>query len=63
MKRKRFKKNPEHTKKHPLSKISEENTDDNSDSEGLKLKHEETCCHVTFVCDDEKVNITKAQEV
>ena len=40
---------------HSLSKISEENIDDNSNSEGLRLKNKVTCCHVTFVCDDEKV--------
>ena len=40
-----------------LSKISEENTDDNYNSEALKVKLENKVngCHVTFVCDDEKV--------
>ena len=38
-----------------LSNISEENIDDNSNSEELRLKNKVNCCHVTFVCDDEKV--------
>jgi hypothetical protein len=38
-----------------LSKISEENIDDNSNSEELRLKNKVNCRHVTFVCDDEKV--------
>ena len=50
-----FKNKPEPTRNHSLSKISEENTDENSDSEELRLKHTENCCHVTLVCDDEKV--------
>jgi hypothetical protein len=40
---------------NPLSKISEENTDDNYNSESLKLENKVNGCHVTFVCDDEKV--------
>ena len=53
IKRTILKNKPEPIRNHSLSKISEENTDENSDSEGLK--HKENCCHVTFVCDDEKV--------
>jgi hypothetical protein len=38
-----------------LSKISEEKTDNNSSSETLKLENKVNGCHVTFVCDDDKV--------
>ena len=40
-----------------LSKISEENTDDNYNSEALKLKNKVNDYHVTFVCEDEKGTI------
>ena len=40
-----------------LSNISEENIDDKYNSEELRLKNKVNCCHVTFVCDDEKVTI------
>ena len=51
IKRTIFTNKPGPIKKHSLSKISEEN----SDSEELRLKHKDNCCHVTLVCDDEKV--------
>ena len=38
-----------------LSKISEENIDDNYNSEEPRLENKVNCCHVTFVCDDLKV--------
>ena len=38
-----------------LSNISEENIDDNTNSEELRLKNKVNCCHATFVFDDEKV--------
>ena len=38
-----------------LSRISEENTDENYNSEALKMENKVNGCHVTFFCDDEKV--------
>ena len=57
MKRKKSKNTPQPISitNKSLSKISEENTDDNFDSEGCKMERKVNGCHVTFVCDDEKV--------
>ena len=55
IKRTIFKKKPEPIRNPSLSKISEENTDENSEGEEHRLKSNVNCCHVTFVCDDEKV--------
>ena len=55
LKRTIFQQKPEPTRNHSLSRISEENTDENSESEELRLKGKVNCCHVTFVCDDDKV--------
>ena len=38
-----------------MSQISEENTDANYNSEAVKMEHTVNGCHVTFVCDDEKL--------
>ena len=60
MKRTFFKNKTEPTRNHSLSKISEENTDESSESEELRLKRQVNCCNVTFVSDDVKVTCDTA---